>query len=51
MSNVIPTLELTYWSPVTYYDHENEQNEQNKSIKVMNTRYTGQLVSQLKKLL
>ena len=22
MSNVIPTLELTYWSPVTYYDHE-----------------------------
>ena len=51
MSNVIPTLEIAYWSPVTYYDHENEQNEQNKSIKVMNTRYTGQLVSQLKKLL
>lgn len=51
ISNVIPTIEIPYWSPVSYYDYENELNENNKSIKVMNSRYSGQLVSQLKKLL
>lgn len=51
LTNVIPTIELSYWSPVTYYDYENELNEQNKSIHIMDKRYSSQLVSDLKKIL
>lgn len=47
----MPTIELNYWSPVTYYDYENELNEQNKSIRVLNSRYSGQLIKQLGDLL
>ena len=51
ISSSIPSIEINYWSPVSYYDFENEKNESNKSIQVLNTSYTDQLLSQMKNLL
>jgi hypothetical protein len=51
LSNTIPITQITYWSPVTYYDYENELNEKNKSILVLNSRYSSQLASQLKDIM
>jgi hypothetical protein len=49
--DVIPSGEAAYWSPVTYYEHENEINEKNKSILVLNKAYSVQISNELKKLL
>lgn len=38
----IPDDEAVYWSPVTYYDYENEINEKHKSIKLMNPTYASE---------
>lgn len=40
-----------YWEPVYVYDYEKENNEQNKSIKVLNASYAPQVASELQKLL
>jgi hypothetical protein len=47
----IPADELSFWSPVTYYDYENELNERNKSILVLKSEYSGTVSKQLKQLL
>ena len=49
--NTISAAEITYWSAVTYYDYENEINESNKSIKILNSRYSTKISDQLQKLL
>jgi hypothetical protein len=51
LANNIPSTELSYWSPVTYYDYENEINERNKSILVLQKRYSSTMSNQLKTLL
>ncbi len=49
--NNIPSEETTYWDPVTYYDYENDINENNKSIKVVKSNYSTQLADELRNLL
>jgi hypothetical protein len=51
LANNIPSIESSYWSPVTYYDYENEINERNKSILVLQKRYSTKAASQLKNIL
>ena len=41
--NLSPEEEI-YWVPVTYYDYENELNENNKTIRVLDSRYTSMLL-------
>ena len=49
--NNINLNQQTYWSPVYYYDIEQEKNENNKSIVVLNKNYSSTMASQLKRLL
>lgn len=51
VANNIPTAEVTFWSPVTYYDYENEINERNRSIRVLDSAYSAPISRQLKDLL
>lgn len=51
VANNIPASETAYWSPVTYYEHEQEINEQNKSILVLKSQYAPTVTKQLKDLL
>jgi hypothetical protein len=51
LTNNIPENELNYWSPVYYYDYESEINEKNKSIQVLQKKYSSQISSELKALL
>ena len=49
--NNIPVGESSFWSPVTYFDYENEVNERNKSILVQKKEYSSKASKQLKDLL
>jgi len=51
VSNNIPSVESNYWSPVTYYDYENEINTKNKTIQVLNKQYSTQISKELNRLL
>lgn len=51
VANVIPTVETSFWSPVTYHDHETEINERNKSILVLKSQFAPKVARQLKDLL
>ena len=44
--NLTPDEEI-YWVPVTYYDYENENNEKNKTIRVLDNKYTSDVVENL----
>lgn len=37
----IPSEELIYWSPVSYYDYENQQNESRKNLKLIHSDYAA----------
>lgn len=49
-NNMLPE-EAVYYSPVTYYDYENEINESRKSIQVLDSSYSYDVAKQLKELL
>jgi hypothetical protein len=51
IANNISTAESSYWSPVYYYDYENEINQKNKSIRALNNQYSKQISAELKTLL
>lgn len=51
VANCIPAGETNFWSPVTYYDYENEINERNKSVYVMRSEFAGKASRQLTNLL
>lgn len=51
LANNIPSAELSFWSPVTHYEYENEVNQRNKSIFVLDKRYATKMSQQLKNLL
>lgn len=51
IANNIPTAEASYWSPVTYFDYEDEINEKNKTIRILNTAYYTGIAQNLKDIL
>lgn len=51
LANNIPSSEVTYWDPVTYFQYELEINEKNKSIQVLEKRYSTQISKELKRLM
>lgn len=48
VANNIPGDEASFWSPVTYFDYEEEINENNKSIRVMNKSYYNIIAQNMK---
>lgn len=51
LAEIIPENVARFWSPVTYYEYENELNEYNKSVRVMDSRYKAQAAQDLKRLM
>ena len=51
LANNIPSSEVAYWDPVTYFQYELEINEKNKSIQVLEKRYSTQISKELKRLM
>jgi hypothetical protein len=51
LANNIPSSETTYWDAVTYFQYELEINERNKSIQVLDKRYSTQISRELKRLM
>lgn len=52
--NIVDNLaseEIIYWSAVSIYDFEREKNEQNKSINVLDSGYSGRISKELTNLL
>jgi hypothetical protein len=50
-SNNISAEEESYWSAVTYYEYENDRNEFNKTVRVLDNRYNGIAINDLKRLM
>lgn len=51
ISNNIVEEELSYYTPVTYLEHENEKNEYNKSVRVIDSNLKQTMVNNLKDLM
>lgn len=51
LANNISADEEIYWSGVTYYDYEYNRNEYNKSVRVLDNRFSQQAVKDLKNLM
>jgi hypothetical protein len=51
LANNIPSTQTEYWSPVTYYNYEQEINESNKSIYILKSEYSVKFANQLKRIL
>jgi hypothetical protein len=47
----IPEDELNYWKQITYYEHEEEKNEFNRSIRVIDSNLTETAVNNLTELM
>ena len=47
----IPETEAVFWSPVSYYDHEAENNARKKTIQLIDTRLKGEVERELKKIM
>ena len=47
----IPSAEAVFWSPVSYYDHEAENNARKKTIQLIDTRLKGEVEKELKKVM
>lgn len=44
----IPSAELPYWKPISWYDYEELQNQQRKTLRVVSNKYAEVAESQLK---
>jgi len=51
VANNINFDEEVYWKPLSFYDYENERNEYNKSIRLLDNRYSRIAVNNLKDLM
>ena len=51
ITETITDEEEIYWSPVTYWEYENEKNEFNKTIRVIDNRFTIDIVKELKNIM
>lgn len=49
--NNIPAEEEIYWQPVSYYQFEQEKNEFNKTIRVLDSKYSETISDNLRQLL
>lgn len=49
--NCIPSAEVSYWSPVSFYDMESEINEQRKNIRLLSSSYIDLVERDMKELL
>ena len=47
----IPSTEAVFWSPVSYYAHEAENNARKKTIQMIDTRLKGEVEKELKKVM
>jgi hypothetical protein len=47
----VPSGEEQYWSPVTAYDYEEEQNAQKANIKLLDSKLVNTAVDNIKQLL
>ena len=51
ISETIASTESTFWSPVTYLEHEQDLNEAKKAIKLLDPRYKAQAENDLKRMM
>lgn len=51
MNETIVDEEEVYWKPITYWEYENEKNEFNKTVRVIDNRFTPDIVQELKALM
>ena len=51
VANNIPADEASFWSPVTYFEYEDEINENNKSIRIMNKSYYNVIAQNMKDII
>jgi hypothetical protein len=51
ITNTISDDEIVYWSPVSYYDVENEKNMGNRTIRIMQPQYVPKYIYNVKTLL
>lgn len=51
VANNLSEEELSYWTPVTYLEHETEKNEFNKSVRVIDSNLKQTMVNNLKDLM
>lgn len=45
------STDVNYWSPVTFLEYEQEQNENKKTIQLLDPRYVGQAESDLRRVM
>ena len=53
-TTIIETIAFTdavYWEPISFFDHEREQNEDKKQVQLLDVRYSGQADAELKRLM
>lgn len=51
ISTTIVPEEQSYWTSLTYYDYEKQKNEYNKTIQILDNRYSRIIVDNIKTLL
>lgn len=51
IAETIASTDVGYWTPVTYLDYEQEQNEDKKTIQLLDPRYVGQAESDLRRVM
>ena len=51
IAETLASTESSFWSPVTFYEHENELNESKKAIKLLSTQYRAKADSDLKRVM
>ena len=51
IKETIASTENTFWSPVTYLEHEEELNEAKKIIKLLDTKFKNQAENDLKRVM
>lgn len=47
----IASTEAAYWDPITYFEYEQELNEQKKTIKLLDPRYSTQAENDLRRIM
>jgi hypothetical protein len=51
ISETLASTEASFWTPVTYFEYEQELNEMKKEIQLLDVRYKGQAESDLKRIM
>lgn len=51
VSTTLAYTDSTYWSPVSFYDYEKEENEKKREVLLVDNRYRNQVEQDLKRLM